>query len=44
MHERVPGAAAAARYAMTDLYAYGGLPEKPADMTYEEYLRHLLDK
>lgn len=43
MVNRVPGAATAARYANTELYAQGGLPEKPADMTWQEAIRHYLN-
>jgi len=38
MCERVPGAATAARYALTELYAYHGRPERPPDMPWEDFL------
>lgn len=41
---RVPGAATAARYAMTSLYSYGGTPEKPGGMTWQEWLRYWISK
>lgn len=44
MQNRVPGSATAARYANTELYAFGGLPEKPADTTWEEFIQYFLNK
>ena len=44
MQERVPGAAAAARYALTELYAYGKPPPKPAGMTWQEFIVATLQK
>lgn len=44
MLSRVPGAATAARYALTELYSYGSRPEKPDDVTWEEYLTHYIRK
>lgn len=44
MTNRVPGAATAARYALTELYAYRKLPEKPLDEKWEDYLISYLDK
>jgi predicted phosphoadenosine phosphosulfate sulfurtransferase len=38
MSERVHGANTAIRYALTELYAYGGRPEKPANVSWEDYL------
>jgi predicted phosphoadenosine phosphosulfate sulfurtransferase len=38
MVERVPGAATAARYALTELYAYHGRPQRPPDMSWEDFL------
>jgi predicted phosphoadenosine phosphosulfate sulfurtransferase len=44
MHNRVPGAATAARYSKTALYAYGGMPEKPADVSWEEHIKRYVMK
>ncbi|MEU9576255.1 DUF3440 domain-containing protein [Streptomyces chilikensis] len=44
MAERVPGIGAAQRYALTELYAYRDRPEKPAGMTWPEWLSHYLEK
>lgn len=44
MQERVPGAAAAARYALTELWSYGSDIEKPDDMTWEEMIGRYLEK
>jgi predicted phosphoadenosine phosphosulfate sulfurtransferase len=44
MLERVPGVAAAARYATTELYGYGGRPAKPASMTWEAYVLSFLGR
>ena len=44
MQKRVPGAATAARYANTELYAFGGLPDKPDDTTWEEFIQYFLNK
>jgi predicted phosphoadenosine phosphosulfate sulfurtransferase len=44
MSTRVPGANTAIRYGLTELYAYGGTPEKPADMTWEQYISHFIKK
>jgi predicted phosphoadenosine phosphosulfate sulfurtransferase len=38
MSERVPGVGAALRYAKTELWAYGSLPDKPAGMPWMEFL------
>jgi len=35
---RVPGAATAARYSYTELYAYGKLPDKPADVEWKDFI------
>lgn len=43
MVDRVPGAAAAARYARTELYGYGSLPEKPEGLTWPQYIARLLE-
>lgn len=40
--ERVPGAATAARYANSELYSYGEVPPKPADLTWKQYLHDLI--
>lgn len=44
MQKRVPGAATAARYANTELYAFGGLPEKPKDTSWTEFIQYFLNK
>lgn len=44
MSERVSGAATAARYSQTELYSFGGVPEKPVNFTWEEWLRYWLNK
>lgn len=44
MVDRVPGVGAAARYALTELYAYRGRPEKPAGMQWPDFVRHYLAK
>lgn len=44
MVDRVPGVGAAARYALTELYSYHGRPEKPAGMTWPEFIKHYLPK
>lgn len=44
MVHRVPGVGAAARYARTELYGYRDRPEKPADMSWPDFLLHYLNK
>lgn len=44
MHDRVPGAATAARYGRTGLYGFGERWEKPAGQTWPEYIRTLVAK
>ncbi len=44
MQTRVAGAATAARYANTELYGFGGLPEKPKDMTWLEFVKYYVGK
>lgn len=44
MTDRVPGAATAARYATTELYGYGKLPEKPSGMPWEEFISSLVEQ
>ncbi len=44
MAERVPGVGAAVRYALTELYSYHGRPEKPAGMTWPDFIRHYLSQ
>lgn len=44
MVERVEGAASAARYSQTSLYGYGGTPEKPANMTWQQFIATYLDR
>jgi predicted phosphoadenosine phosphosulfate sulfurtransferase len=40
MVDRVPGVGAAARYALTELYAYRDRPGKPAGMPWPEFIVH----
>jgi predicted phosphoadenosine phosphosulfate sulfurtransferase len=40
MVERVPGVGAAYRYARTELYGYGKPGEKPAGLSWPEYIHH----
>ena len=42
MQSRVPGAAAAARYALTELYSFRQRPPKPAGMPWSEFVLHYL--
>ena len=44
MVHRVPGANAAAMYARTELYSYGKKPEKPEDMSWEQFLAYWIGK
>ena len=44
MQSRVTGSATAARYANTELYAYNGLPDKPKDMEWIEFIDYFLTK
>jgi predicted phosphoadenosine phosphosulfate sulfurtransferase len=44
MSRRVPGANTALLYARTDLYGYGGFPEKPADMPWQDFITHYIEK
>jgi len=44
MHNRVPGAATAARYSSTAIYAYGGLPTKSPSISWEEFILLHLSK
>ena len=44
MHNRVPGAATAARYSTTQLYSFGARPEKPTGMSWQDFTLSLLDK
>lgn len=44
MCERVPGAAAAARYSRTELYAFKERPEKPDGVSWPEWIRQLIDQ
>ncbi len=44
MVERVPGVGAAARYALTELYCYRDRPEKPAGLSWPDFLKHYLSK
>lgn len=44
MQTRVPGAATGARYATSELYSFNTQPEKPAGMSWEQWVRHNVDK
>tara|TARA_B100000212_G_C27374305_1_gene533996 strand:+ start:1031 stop:2239 length:1209 start_codon:yes stop_codon:yes gene_type:complete len=44
MQNRVTGSATAARYANTELYAFNGLPQKPEDMTWLEFIDYHIMK
>jgi predicted phosphoadenosine phosphosulfate sulfurtransferase len=44
MTDRVPGAAAAARYARTELYSFGSSPEKPPGLTWPAFVRQLIER
>lgn len=44
MVDRVPGVGSAMRYAKTELYGYGSRPEKPADLSWPEFVQHYLRK
>lgn len=44
MSRRVPGAATAARYARSELYSFGGAPDKPAGMTWPKFIRLQIKK
>jgi predicted phosphoadenosine phosphosulfate sulfurtransferase len=44
MVDRVPGVGAAARYALTELYAYRDRPEKPTGMQWPEFILHYAGK
>jgi len=42
MVNRVPGANTAARYSNTTLYGVGGVPDKPTDITWQDFINQLL--
>lgn len=44
MQTRVPGAATAARLATTVAYSYGKKPEKPRDMSWEQFVMYWVNK
>lgn len=44
MQTRVDGANTAARYSRTELYAYGKMPDKPDDMSWEDFVSFYLKK
>jgi predicted phosphoadenosine phosphosulfate sulfurtransferase len=44
MQSRVEGAATAARYANTELYAFNGLPQKPDDFEWIDYIKYYITK
>ncbi|MCF8009640.1 MAG: DUF3440 domain-containing protein, partial [Halanaerobiales bacterium] len=41
---RVPGVSTARRWATTELYSHKKLPQKPDDMSWEEFLTHFIKK
>ncbi len=41
---RVPGVNTAMLYSRTDIYGYGGIPEKPEGMTWQEYVLNYIGK
>lgn len=41
---RVPGANTAVMYAKTELYSFGKRPDKPDDMSWEEFIKYWLEK
>jgi predicted phosphoadenosine phosphosulfate sulfurtransferase len=43
MVNRVPGAASGARYAQTELYGFKSIPEKPADMSWHDFVLELIE-
>ncbi|MBN2005797.1 MAG: DUF3440 domain-containing protein [Anaerolineae bacterium] len=44
MVNRVPGANTAARYSTTEIYGVGGVPEKPEDVAWEDFINQLLSR
>lgn len=44
MSERVPGASTAARYALSELYAFHSKIEKPDNMSWQELIAHYIKK
>lgn len=44
MVDRVPGVGAAARYALTELWSYGDRPDKPAGVSWPEFVTHYVRK
>jgi predicted phosphoadenosine phosphosulfate sulfurtransferase len=44
MVDRVPGVGAAARYALTELYCYRDRPDKPAGVTWPDFILHYARK
>jgi predicted phosphoadenosine phosphosulfate sulfurtransferase len=44
MTDRVPGVGAAARYALTELYGYHGVPQADTDTRWPDHLLHFLAK
>lgn len=44
MVDRVPGVGAALRYSRTELYGYGGVPEKPVGVTWTDFLVRFVAK
>jgi predicted phosphoadenosine phosphosulfate sulfurtransferase len=44
MHDRVSGAATAARYSQTELYSFGTRPQRPEGMTWMQYIAQLIQK
>ncbi len=41
---RVAGATTAGRYARSPLYGFGGLPEKPTEMSWPDFIRYWVEK
>lgn len=44
MQHRVPGAAAAGRYATTELWSYGATPPPPEGVTFQDHVLHYIGK
>lgn len=44
MLARVPGAATAARYATTELYAFNSIPEKPPELTWQDFIKRRISE
>jgi len=44
MVDRVPGVGSAVRYALTELYGFGKIPDKPDGLTWPQFAHHFLAK